>query len=68
MSLSQRLNAIESEARALRARVAELEQWKVGVEQALAAEEADEQQDTQTTTLDGERVESRERDQNESLG
>lgn len=66
MSLSQRLNAIEAEARALRARVAELEQWKIQVEQALAAEEADEVQ--KAKTLDGENFAASERDQSQSLG
>lgn len=66
MSLPQRLNAIEAEARALRARVAELEQWKKKVEEALAAEEADEQQESRT--LDGEDYAAAERDQTRSLG
>lgn len=66
MSLSQRLNAIESEARALRARVTELEQWKDQVEQALAAEEDEELQEA--NTLDGEGFAAGERDQTRSLG
>ena len=67
MTLAKRLNGMEAEIRALRATVEQLSQWNASVEDALAAEEADEQ-DNQTTTLDGERVEARERDQNESLG
>ena len=58
MTLAKRLNAMEQRIKALEERFAALDE-------ALAQEE---QQDTQTTTLDGERVESRERDQNESLG
>ena len=58
MTLAKRLNAMEQRIKVLEERFAALDE-------ALAQEE---QQDTQTTTLDGERVESRERDQNESLG
>ena len=58
MTMAKRLNAMEQRIKALEERFAALDE-------ALAQEE---QQDTQTTTLDGERVESRERDQNESLG
>jgi TolA-binding protein len=65
MTLASRLNAMEAEIRALRGKVEELSQWKASVEDALAAEEVDEEH---TTTLDGERVNARERDQNESLG
>jgi len=67
MTLARRLNAMETEIRALRGTVEELSQWKASVEDALAAEEADEP-DTQTTTLDGERIEAGERDQSQSLG
>ena len=66
MTLSQRLNAMEAEIRALRAKVAAIERWKQSVEVALEAEEADEEQPT--TTLDGEQVPSGERDQTQSLG
>ena len=61
MTLAARLNAMERRIKALEERFAALDE-------ALAQEEHDDQQDTQTTTLDGERIESRERDQNESLG
>ena len=66
MSLSHRLNAIEAEARALRARVAALEQWQASVEQALAAEEADDQEEG--LTLDGGGFAAGDRDQTRSLG
>lgn len=58
MTMAKRLNAMEQRIKALEERFAALDE-------ALAQEE---QQDTQTTTLDGERVDARERDQNESLG
>ena len=61
MTLAKRLNAMEQRIKALEERFAALDD-------ALAQEEQDDQQDTHTTTLDGERIESRERDQNESLG
>lgn len=66
MTLARRLNAMEAEIRALRGTVEALSQWKASVEDALAAEEADEEQ--ATTTLDGEQVPYGERDQTQSLG
>lgn len=66
MTLARRLNAMEAEIRALRGTVEALSQWKASVEDALAAEEADEEQ--AITTLDGEQVPSGERDQTQSLG
>ena len=68
MTIARRLSAMEAEIRALRGTVEQLMQWKAGVEEALAEEDEAEERAAQTTTLDGERVESRERDQNESLG
>lgn len=68
MTIARRLSAMEAEIRALRGTVEQLMQWKAGVEEALAEEDEAEEHAAQTTTLDGERVESRERDQNESLG
>ena len=68
MTLARRLNAMEGEIRALRGTVEQLMQWKASVEEALAEEDEGEEHAAQTTTLDGERIESRERDQNESLG
>ena len=50
------------------ARIKALEERFAALDEALAQEEQDDQQETQTTALDGERIESRERDQNESLG
>ena len=61
MTLAKRLNAMEQRIKALEERFAALDE-------ALAQGEQDDQQETQTTTLDGERVDARERDQNESLG
>ena len=68
MTIARRLSAMEAEIRALRGTVEQLMQWKAGVEEALAEEDEVEEHAAQTTTLDGERIESRERDQNESLG
>ena len=68
MTIARRLNAMEAELRALRGTVEALSQWKASVEEALAEEHEAEEHAAQTTTLDGERIESRERDQNESLG
>lgn len=66
MTLARRLNAMEAEIRTLRGTVDELSKWKASVDDALADEEADEEQ--ATTTLDGERVEAGDRDQTQSLG
>ena len=68
MTIARRLSAMEAEIRALRGTLEQLMQWKAGVEEALAEEDEAEEHAAQTTTLDGERIESRERDQNESLG
>ena len=68
MTIARRLSAMEAEIRALLGTVEQLSQWKARVEEALAEEDEAEEHAVQTTTLDGERVESRERDQNESLG
>lgn len=68
MTIARRLSAMEAEIRALRGKVEQLSQWKASVEEALAEEHEAEEHAAQTTTLDGERIESRERDQNESLG
>lgn len=68
MTIARRLSSMEAEIRALRGTVEQLMQWKAGVEEALAEEDEAEEHAAQTTTLDGERVEARERDQNESLG
>lgn len=68
MTIARRLSAMEAEIRALRFAVEQLSQWKARVEEALAEEDEAEEHAAQTTTLDGERIESRERDQNESLG
>lgn len=68
MTIARRLNAMEAEIRALRGKVEQLSQWKAGVEEALAEEDEAEEHAAQSTTLDGKRVEARERDQNESLG
>lgn len=68
MTIARRLSAMEAEIRALRGKVEQLSQWKASVEEALAEEGEAEEHAAQTTTLDGERIESRERDQNESLG
>ena len=61
MTLAKRLNSMERRIKALEERFGALDD-------ALAEEEQDQQQDPETLTLDGERVEARERDQNESLG
>ena len=61
MTIAKRLNAHEKRIAALEARFAELDA-------ALAAEDEAQDEEAQTTTLDGERVEARERDQSESLG
>ena len=68
MTIARRLNAMEAEIRALRGKVEQLSQWKASVEEAIAEEDEAEEHAAQITTLDGERVEARERDQNESLG
>ena len=68
MTIARRLSAMEAEIRALRGKVEQLSQWKASVEEALAEEDEAEEHAAQTTTLDGERVDARERDQNESLG
>lgn len=68
MTIARRLSAMEAEIRALRGTVEQLMQWKASGEEALAEEDEAEEHAAQTTTLDGERIESRERDQNESLG
>ena len=68
MTIAKRLNAIEAENRALRSQVEELLRWRDSVQEALAEEDEAEEQAGQNTTLDGERVEARERDQSESLG
>jgi hypothetical protein len=61
MTLAMRLNAMERRIKALEERFGALDE-------ALAQEEQDEEQGTQTTTLDGEHVEAGERDQARSLG
>lgn len=66
MTLARRLSSMEADIRALRGTVEQLSQWKASVEDALAAEEADEE--APTKTLDGDRVEGGERDQTQSLG
>ena len=68
MTIARRLSAMEAEIRALRGKVEQLSQWKASVEEALVEEDEAEEHAAQITTLDGERVEARERDQNESLG
>ena len=68
MTIARRLSAMEAEIRALRGTVEQLMQWKTSVEEAIAEEDEAEEHAAQTTTLDGECVEARERDQNESLG
>lgn len=59
MTLSARLNAMEK-------RIKALEERAQAIDDALAEEMADEQQES--LTLDGERVEAGERDQTQSLG
>jgi hypothetical protein len=59
MTLAKRLNEMER-------RIKELERWKSGVDEALVAEEQDEQQPS--ITLDGDSYDAGERDQTQSLG
>lgn len=72
MTLAKRLNSMEQRIKALEDRLAAMDDAFVALADDLAQYEflapQDDQQETQTTTLDGERIESRERDQNESLG
>lgn len=72
MTLAKRLNSMEQRIKALEDRLAAMDDAFVALADDLAQYEflapQDDHQETQTTTLDGERVEARERDQNESLG
>lgn len=70
MTLAKRLNAIEQRIKALEEHLAaiadDFEAMAEGIETNYFRGQQEEGQPT--TTLDGELVESRERDQNESLG
>ena len=72
MTIAKRLNSMEQRIKALEDRLAAIDDAFVALADDLAQYEflapQDDQQETQTTTLDGERIDSRERDQNESLG
>jgi hypothetical protein len=59
MTLSARLNAMEK-------RIKALEERAKAIDEALADEVADEQQES--LTLDGDRIDAGERDQTQSLG
>lgn len=62
MSLADRLKSMER-------RIAELEQFRAQIMASLAEEEEEEaDEQAPAVSLDGERFESGERDQNESLG